>query len=398
MQIKNTIALIAALFLLWNVQSNAQITFQKTFGGADDDWGSSVQQTSDGGYILGGTTWSYGTGQSDFYLIKTDASGDTLWTKTYGGYYRDDCYSMQQTTDGGYVMLGLYDEDPLWGWNTSYMIRADANGDTLWTRFFVGDSLDYGNKVQQTSDLGFITAGESSFTWGDDVCTMIRTDAAGDTLWIKIYDVEWNVKEGGNSVQQTTDGGYIMTGYVMDSTNTVGDIFLLKTDSDGDTLWTKLFDGNLNEVGNSVVQTLDGGYAILGESNSFGGGDDDVYLIKTDTDGDLLWGKVYGGSGDDYGFDLKQTADSGFIIVGETNSFGMGATDVYLIRTDANGDTIWTRTFGGTGSDYGESVDQTTDGGFIITGGTNSFGAGFDDVYMIKTDADGNTGCNQSGT
>ena len=172
--------------------------------------------------------------------------------------------------------------------------------------------------------------------------------------------------DGGASVQQTSDGGYIVLG------STVPFAYLLKTDSKGDTLWTKTYGGSGSDYGASVQQTVDGGYIIVGTTN-FGAGSTDVYLIKTDVNGDPLWTKAYGGTGVEQGMYVQETSDGGYIITGFTISFGAGGSDVYLIKTDSIGDTLWTRTFGGTSDDYGHSVYQATDGGYVIVGYTNSF-------------------------
>ena len=151
--------------------------------------------------------------------------------------------------------------------------------------------------------------------------------------------------------------------------------------------WERIYGGSEVEKGYSVQQTSDGGYIIAGGSSP-----GDVYLIKTGASGDSIWTRTYGGSEDDGGYSVQQTSDEGYIIAGWTFSFGAGSYDVYLIKTDASGDTIWTRTYGGSDVDVGESVQQTLDGGYIIAGYTRSFGAGRGDVYLIKTDADGNSG------
>jgi hypothetical protein len=175
----------------------------------------------------------------------------------------------------------------------------------------------------------------------------------------------------------------------------LNDVYLIKTDANGDSLWTKTFGGTDNDFGLSIQQTTDGGYILVGETYSFGAGNDDVYLIKTDANGDSLWTKAFGGIGNDFGNSIEQTTDGGYIIGASTYSFGAGNVDVYLIKTDANGDSLWTKTFGGTAYDGLRSVQQTIDGGYIIAGYTNSFGAG---IYLIKTDANGNSGCNQGNT
>ncbi|MHC4540800.1 MAG: hypothetical protein ACYS74_13625, partial [Planctomycetota bacterium] len=153
----------------------------------------------------------------------------------------------------------------------------------------------------------------------------------------------------------------------------------------------RTYGGSGDDIGSSVQQTTDGDYIVAGYTYSFGTGSSDVYLIKTDPSGDTLWTRTYGGSDIDYGYSVLQTTDGDYIVAGETQSFGAGPGDVYLIKTDPSGDTLWTRTYGGNGHDWGQSVQQTTDGGYIVSGQTNSFGPGQADVYLIKTDAVGDT-------
>ena len=178
------------------------------------------------------------------------------------------------------------------------------------------------------------------------------------------------------SIYQTADGGYIFTG----TTNSFGaggnDVYLIRTDSIGDTLWTKAYGGTGSDHGRSVMQTTDLGYIITGYTNSFGAGEYDVYLIKTDANGNTQWTKTYGGAVYDAGSSVIQTTDGSYIITGVTESFGAGGADLYFIKADANGNKIWTKTFGGSAADHGNSVQQTSDNGYIIAGKTESFGAG----------------------
>ncbi len=156
-----------------------------------------------------------------------------------------------------------------------------------------------------------------------------------------------------------------------------------------DTLWTRTYGGDDWDRGESVQQNSDGGYIIAGLTKSYGAGNDDVYLVKTDSIGDTLWTKTFGGIEIDRGYSVQQTSDEGYIITGETNSYGAGNGDVYLIKTDASGNMQWDKTFGGTASDRGESVQQTSDGGYIIAGWTHSYGAGYFAVYLIKVGPSG---------
>ncbi len=367
----------------------AQTTFQRTYGGEESDNGRSVLQTTDGGYIIAGWTQSFGAGSSDVYLVKTDASGDTLWTRTYGGTARDRGYSVAQTTDSGYVITG-YTNSFGAGSSDVYVVKTAATGDTMWTRTYGGSYDDYGHSVAQTTDGGYVIAGETwSFGAGSHDFWLIKTDAFGDTMWTRTFG--GTLWDKGYSVAQTADGGYVIAGLTMSFAAGLFDVYLVKTDASGDTIWTRTYGGDSSDTGRSVLQTGDGGYVITGCTNSFGVDGDNVWLIKTDASGDTMWTRTYGGVDEDYGYSMAQTADGGYVITGRTYSFGAGRADVWLIKTDAFGDTMWTRTFGGTGDDCGESVRQTTDGGYIIAGYTWSFGAELWDVYLIKTDSAGNS-------
>lgn len=184
--------------------------------------------------------------------------------------------------------------------------------------------------------------------------------------------------EYGYSVQQTSDGGYILVGTTHD------DVWLIKTDAIGNKQWDKTFGGSHYESGYAVQQTYDGGYIILGETTSFGGGGYDIWLVKTDASGSRQWDRTFGGRSDDKGRFVQQTSDGGYIIIGWTKSFGAGGHDVWLIKVDASGNKQWDKTLGGRNDDLGNSVRQASDGGYILVGWTNSFGAGKHDVWLIK--------------
>ena len=365
-------------------------SWEKTFGGIGNDEGYSVQQNTDGGYIVCGRTKSFGNGYSDIYLIKTDGNGDSLWTKVLGGVVSERGYSVQQTNDGGYIVCGYSNSFGNGLLHDFYLIKVDGNGNQLWDQVFTQSHESSGKSIEQTIDGGYILCGSKrSTTNGINDVYLIKTDENGVEQWSEDYG-SGSYSEIGYSVQQTIDEGYIITGVKENIDQGTSDIYLVKTDENGNYLWNKTIGGVNSDESYSVQQTTDEGYIISGWTESSGNGNKDVYLVKTDDNGDSLWTKTFGGTGNDEGKSVQQTNDGGYIITGSTQSFGNGGYDVWLIKTDENGDTLWTKTFGGSNWDFGYSVQQTTDGGYIITGSTLSFGNGGGDVYIIKTDGNGN--------
>jgi hypothetical protein len=377
------ICFLPSIYYLLPTGVSAQITFERTYGGANSDVGYSVQQTSDEGYIITGYTYSFGAGGADVWLLKTNSSGDTLWTKTYGGSSGEGGFSVQQTSDGRFIIAGGTESFGAGG-PDFYLIKTNSSGDALWTRTYGGNNWDDGFSVQQTLDRGFIIAGMTySFGAGLADVYLIKTDSLGDTLWTRTYGGTGD--DAGWSVQQTLDGGFIITGRTGSFGAGSADVWLLKTNSSGDTLWTKTYGGSGGDGGFSVQQTSNGGFIIAGRTDTSGVSLSNVYLINTNSSGDTLWTKTCGGPGRDEGSSVQQTLDGGYVIAGRTTSFGAGSGDVYLIKTDSLGDTLWTRTYGGGFDDWSDAVQQTVDGGYIIVGYTSSFGNG-GDVYLIKTD------------
>lgn len=380
--------LFTFLLLLSGWNSAAQITFQKTFGGMGADHGTSVHQTSDGGYIITGNTQNT-TGSEDYvYLIKLEATGDTVWTKTFGilGNNNSWGFAARQTLDGGYIISGESQ-------GAACLIKTDLDGNIIWSKAF--NTFYEGYSVKQTADSGYIFTGYfyNNLSFGQDIY-LIKTDENGDILWSKSY--------GGNSqddkaysVLQSTDGGYAITGTTASFGAGNMDVFLIKTDSNGDILWARTFGGTGNDLSYSIEQTDDGGYIISGSTTSFGIGSIAVYLIKTDSNGNLIWTKSFESANGVRSKSVQKTLDGGYIIAGSHYSLALSGYDIFLIKTDSIGNSLWTRTFGGINDDQGFSCQQTTDGGYIVVGHSQSFGAGGYDIYLIKTDSLGNSGCNQ---
>ncbi len=366
-----------------------QISFRRTFGGDKLDEGSCVQQTSDGGYVTTGMTSSFGDGDWNTWLVKVDPGGTEQWSRTFGitaGQYEGG-ESLQETADGGFIIVGTIlsagpnDYD-------AQLIRTNGNGRRLWSKTFGGGGWDWGRFVRQTSDGGFIITGwtDSQGAGGGDLW-LLKTDARGTEEWNRTYGGIEN--DHGNCIQPTSDGGYIITGATI--SNSVGndDLWLIKTDSAGTAQWMLTFGGKGYEEGHFVQITSDGGYIVVGSTTSTGAGESDVWLIKLGPNGRTDWTRTFGGVEWDWGNAVHETPDGGYILVGTTLSFGAGGSDVWLIKTDADGQEEWSRTYGGHSLDFGLSVQPTTDGGYIIAGQTYSFGSGNGDLWLIKTNSEG---------
>lgn len=349
----------------------------KTF---DFGKGKFVQQTTDNGYIITGYT-DTSSNSSDVFLIKTDINGDTLWTKVYSQPNNDMGNSVQQTSDGGYIITGWTDS-----YSNSYdilLIKTDDNGNPIWTKTYGGNYGDVGTSVQQTSDEGYIITGTThSSSYNTDI-SLIKTNSFGDTLWTRTYDNS-NSDEG-YSVKQTTDEGYIITGQTT-STDGDTDLVLVKTDELGETIWSKTYGGYGDDIGYSVQQTTDGGYIVTGFLENYSTEHTDVYLLKTDNNGDTLWTKTYDRNWDDLGHSVEQTTDGGYIVVGYVQHVNH-YYDIYLVKTNDTGDTLWTKIFGAGSYNYAYTVQQTSDNGYIITGYSKDSNGNY--VILIKTNENG---------
>ena len=374
----------------------AVIRFQRAYGGSGDEDGNSVQQTADGGYIIAATTNSYGAGSSDMYLIKTDANGDTIWTRTIGGAAAEEASGVQQTSDGGYVVAG---QTLSLGAGSAdvYLVKLNALGETLWTRTFGDSSSNVGYSIVQTADSGYVIAGYS-YTSAQNVndALLIKTDRSGNPQWSKTYGD--TLYEWASSVRQTPDGGYVFTGCKGSRRTDTRQVYVVKTNTTGDTEWTRTYGGASEGRGFCVELTGDGGYIVAGITLSYGAGSRDFYLLRMNSVGDTIWTRTFGASGNDAGYSVKRTSDNGFLVVGCTVPPDSSYMDVYLVKVNANGDTAWTRTYNHSpGDDVGYSVQTTSDGGIVIAGYTYS--ANWDhDVYLLKTDANGNLAVAENGS
>jgi hypothetical protein len=371
-----------------NPPTPAAITWEKTLGGTANDTAGQVLLTDDGGYIVVGTTSSFGAGGSDVYLVKLDAEGNVLWEKTYGAEDDEQGRSIARTTDGGYIITGSAYSSPGLLNEHVYLIKIDGAGNTVWRRTY-DEFNGRAAFVLQTSDNGYVLTGSASeLDPPYPFLLVLKLDASGDIAWKTITGA--GLGGWGNSIDQTKAGDYVVTGhwegYPFGGTTRA--IVFAKLSANGDIILQKELGSFFGDVGTSIKETADGGYIVAGAESSENGDGFGVYLAEVNTDGDVVWKSNYGSTTNDIGNSVQQTGDGGYIVAGATYVSGNG--DVYLIKTDGQGELLWEKTFGGAGDDVGMSVLQAADGGYMIAGYTNSFGAGGSDIYLIKTDGDGN--------
>ncbi len=366
----------------------SNIQWTRTYGETDNDMAWSMVQTSDGGYVLAGY-FDWGAGDTDFWLVKTDSAGNQLWAEAYGDFGAEDCRSVVQTADGGYALAGYTDSFGAGGYDF-WLVKTGELGNDLWDQTYGGANNDIANSVVQTGDGGYALAGSTtSFGVGTPTYNnfwLVKTDSAGNHQWNKTYGGPGT--DAAYFVVQTSDGGYALAGDTESYGAGYYDFWLVKTDSAGNPQWNRTYGGANHDNARSVVQTLDGGYAIAGYTWSFGAGGRDFWLVKTDASGTMLWNKTYGGTNEDCAWSVVQTLDGGYAIVGYTASFGAGGADFWLVKTDSAGNQQWNKIYGGPNYDAAYSVVQTADGGYVLAGYTDSFGAGGSDFWLVKTDVE----------
>ncbi len=377
---------LASLLISAGISYSAQ-QWIKTYGGPALEGAYSIQLTTDGGYIAAGNVASLDTGENDFWVLKLDSNGDITWQKTYGGSDNDYATAIQQTVDGGYIVAGTTSSFGA-GESDPWLLKLDSNGDITWQKTYGGTRFDYATAVQQTVDGGYIVAGNtSSFGAGEIDLWLLKLDGSGEIIWQKAYGgsgFDWAF-----SMQQTTDGGYIIVGDTFSFGAGENDLWVLKLDNSGAVSWQKTYGGSGFDWAFSVQQTSDGGYIVVADTFSFGAGEVDIWILKLDSNGDITWQKTYGSSDFDWPASVEQTIDGGYIVAGGTYSFGAGKDDLWVLKLDSNGDITWQKTYGGSDNDYAASIRQTANGGYVVAGTTSSFGAGEDDLWVLMLDSNG---------
>ncbi|MFX1506823.1 MAG: hypothetical protein ACFFDC_12035 [Promethearchaeota archaeon] len=356
---------------------------------------SALIQTVDGGFVLAGCTDSTGAGGKDMWLVKTDGNGVAQWNQTYGGTRDEHLGDLIQTMDGGYALVGeTYSYSA--GNADFWLVKTDGSGQVEWNKTFGGSEKDSAISLIQTADEEYVLAGTTdSGSVGD--FWMIKTKTNGEE--------EWNYTYGGIDMEflysliQTADGGYALAGWTFSYGAGNGDFWLVKTDTTGQVEWNRTYGRHeLSEQASDLIQTVDGGFVLVGVTYSLKLTDDaDTWLIKTDTTGQVEWNRTLGDEDSDYGSKLIQTSDGGLALAGNTQTDWSGAhRDMWLVKTNETGDIQWEYTYGGPGSESAWALLQTTEGGYALAGSTNSFGIGDRDMWLVKTNSMGSMQWNQT--
>lgn len=396
MDTRKTLAclLICAALSAWSPLFGANEKWTKTYGGKGNDRPYSIEQTEDGGYIIAGSTDSYGAGKRDFWILQLDPAGELVWQTTLGGRGNDAALKATQLAGGNYLVAGT--SDSLDGRSHVSIARLDNQGSTEWETAY-GDRehemAETSEFFQVMSDGGSIIG---AWTSDDDEAEhperatmhIMKVDESGNPLWQNSF--EFSAVNVLRAIQPTRDHGYIATGYALRKSTNNQDLVVLKLDRRGKLLWKSSLGGDKTDQAYSIQETADDGFVVAGTTASFGAGDYDMWVVRLNPKGAVVWQKAYGGNRMETACSVRPTADGGYIVAGSTESFDSKKQDILLMKLDANGAVQWQRLFGGDGNDTAAAVAQTVDHTYILTGRTESFGAGKGDIWVLKLDQRGN--------
>lgn len=381
------IFLFTLVCLLSGLTSQGQVTWEKLFSAKSTDVFRSVKEVPAGGYIIAGYTSDSTVSDTDAYVVRMTATGDTLWTyrQNIGLSKKDLLYKVINTADGGFAFCGY--TSSVTGISDDVLImKLNSNGQLVWFKTWGGSGKDRAQDIIELSNGSFAIAGYTTSPPAQYYDAFLyKVDANGDSLWLKRYGT--SVYDDANSVRALSNGGFLLGGQSSNGANGF-DQFLIRTNDSGDTLWTKKF-GTTGTDNIEYIALGTNAYFLAGGTNGAGVGGDDGYVVKTDTSGNVLWTKTYGGSQPDDFHRVELTSDGGLIMSGTTSSTGALQPNMWLMRTNSVGDSLWSNAYGGDNHDHGYSGQETSDGGFIIVGHTGSFGFNGEDGYVVKTDANG---------
>ncbi len=389
---KSKYALIFVITLIVASSLSAQEQWSRRYGLSGSDRAYAMAVIPEGCMLTGRTTSFSPMSFEDVFLMKVEPSGDTLYWKVYLKDSTDErAYAIDVASNQGYVMAGFAEARDT-GDADIYIVRTDQNANVLWSKAYGGEGQDTAYSVTGTPDGGFMVAGfTTSFGEGGSDAWILRTDGQGDTLWSALYG--GSTYDAATCIIPAQDEGYVVTGWHCPEEGNQ-DIYVFKIDTLGNLVWERTYGGEQDDMGYAIAPTSDGGYVVEGCTWSRGAGLSDIWLLKIDASGDTLWTRTYGGpnyestvDNNAESFSVSETSDGGYIVLGSTRSFGSLEEDVYLVKTNASGDTVWTKRYGGDNLDVCYSVAQMGDEGYLMAGRTRSFGSVRCDIYIIRTDS-----------
>ncbi|MDD1757870.1 MAG: hypothetical protein LUQ22_03965 [Methanotrichaceae archaeon] len=371
------IAGLLTLIMLASLNINAlaqEKVWEKKFGGSGFDTARDIIETSDGGFIFVGTTKSYGNGGSDIYLVKTDSEGIQDWRKAYGGSADDAGYSIQPTKDNGFIVAGSTTSFGAGGLD-AWILKLDAAGTVQWDRPFGGTADDEAFSVKQTKDGGYIIAGYTkSFGNGGKDLWVFKLNPEGDEKWFRYFGTTSD--DEGKDAIELRDNGYIVTGYTT-RPGSGKDLWILELDNNGKKIGEKIVGSKdtkagmpAQDIGYSIKDMLNGSYVVAGTTES-SASKADFWLIKAQS-GNIAWDKKFGGPEPDESYSVDLTPDDGFILAGRTKTHQSKTYDIWLVRTDSGGNELWNATFGGSDNESAFAVRTTSDSRYILAGQAGS--------------------------
>jgi hypothetical protein len=367
------------------------IKWNKTWGGSNYDYGRGIALDASGNAFITGGTWSFGAGNSDEFLLKYDSSGNLLWYKTWGGSSSDEGEGIALDASGNAFITG-YTRSYGAGGEDAFLLKYDSDGNLLWYKTWGGYVDEYGQGIAvDGSGNAFIAGTTYSYGLGNRAAFLLKYDSSGNLLWYKTWGGFDN--DHGHGIALDGSGNAFITG----STGSFGegnyDAFLLKYDSSGNQLWNKTWGGYNEDRGRGIAVDGSGNAFITGSTRSYGEGGEDAFLLKYDSDGNLLWYKTWGGYNEDRGRGIAVDGSGNAFITGYTYSYGEGNSDEFLLKYDTSGNLLWNITWGGSDYDSGKGIALDDSGNAFITGSTNSYGAGSSDAFLLRyeldTDGDG---------
>jgi len=377
---KKFLLLLTGIFLFQSAYgAEGDSLWTRTYGGNGDERANCILPTGDGGFLLAGTTYSFGSGDGDMWLVKVNSQGDSLWSRTYGGSSHEWVSAMVPAGDGGFLLAGGTYSFGSGGYDM-WLVKVNSEGDSIWSRTYGGSSFDWANAIISSGDGGFLLAGQTmSFGAGSWDGWLVKVNAQGDSLWSGAYggySDEWA------SSLVSSGGGFLLAGATYSFGAGDGDMWLLQVNAQGDSVWSRTQGGDEDDWASSIIPAGDD-FLLAGGSSSFGAGGGDMWLLRVNSQGDSLDSHTYGGSYAEWAYSIMPTGDDGYLLAGWTTSFGAGFEDVWLVKVNGDGDSLWARSYGGGSNEWAYAIGPSGNGDFLLAGVTFSFGAGGSDAWLV---------------